>query len=53
MNRIFAAQGSLILGISLVQLVNGYMGTLVGIRVASAGIDPFRTGIVTSAFFFG
>jgi MFS family permease len=53
MNRIFAAQGSLIVGISLVQLVNGYMGTLVGIRVASAGIDPFRTGIVTSAFFFG
>ena len=53
MNRIFAAQGSLILAISLVQLVNGYMGTLVGIRVASAGADPLQTGIVTSAFFFG
>jgi MFS family permease len=53
MNRIFAAQGSLILAISLVQLVNGYMGTLVGIRVASAGADPLQIGIVTSAFFFG
>jgi MFS family permease len=53
MNRIFAAQGSLILGISLVQLVNGYMGTLVGIRVASAGTDALQMGIVTSAFFFG
>jgi MFS family permease len=53
MNRIVAAQGSLILGISLVQLVNGYMGTLVGIRVGSAGTDPLQTGIVTAAFFFG
>ena len=53
MKRIFAAQGSLILGISLVQLVNGYMGTLVGIRVAAAGADALQTGIVTSAFFFG
>ena len=53
MYRILAAQGSLILAISLVQLVNGYMGTLVGIRVASAGADPLATGIVTSAFFFG
>jgi MFS family permease len=53
MKRIFAAQGSLILGISLVQLVNGYMGTLVGIRVAAAETDALQTGIVTSAFFFG
>jgi MFS family permease len=53
MYRIFAAQGSLILAISLVQLVNGYMGTLVGIRVASAGAGALATGIVTSAFFFG
>lgn len=53
MRRIFAAQGSLILGISLVQLVNGYMGTLVGVRVAAAQADPLQTGIVTSAFFFG
>jgi hypothetical protein len=53
MGRILAAQGSLIIGISLVQLVNGYMGTLVGIRLASAGTDAFVTGIVTSAFFCG
>jgi MFS family permease len=53
MYQILAAQGSLILGISLVQLVNGYMGTLVGIRISSAGTDALATGIVTSAFFFG
>ena len=53
MYQILIAQGSIILGISLVQLVNGYMGTLVGVRVASAGIDPLAIGIVTSAFFFG
>jgi MFS family permease len=53
MYRILAAQGSLILGISLVQLVNGYMGTLVGLRLASAGVDALETGIVASAFFFG
>ncbi len=53
MYQILAAQGSLILGISLVQLVNGYMGTLVGLRLASAGTEAMRTGIVTSAFFFG
>jgi len=53
MFRIFAAQGSLILGISLVQLVNGYMGTLVGLRLSSGGIEAMTTGIVTSAFFFG
>jgi MFS family permease len=53
MFRIFAAQGSLILGISLVQLVNGYMGTLVGLRLSSGGTEAMTTGIVTSAFFFG
>src|ERR1043165_2155983 len=53
MYRIFAALGSLILGISFVQLVNGYMGTLVGVRLASAGVDAFEIGLVTSAFFIG
>ena len=53
MRQILAAQGSLIIGISLVQLVNGYMGTLVGLRLASAGTAATQTGIVTSAFFLG
>ena len=53
MRQIIAAQGSLIIGISLVQLVNGYMGTLVGIRLASAGSNALVTGMVTSAFFCG
>jgi MFS family permease len=53
MRQILAAQGSLIIGISLVQLVNGYMGTLVGLRLASAGTGAMQTGIVTSAFFLG
>ncbi|HVM82408.1 MAG TPA: MFS transporter [Candidatus Binatia bacterium] len=53
MRRAFASQASLIVGISLVQLVNGYMGTLVGIRLAAAGTDAVGTGIVSSAFFLG
>ena len=53
MRQVLAAQGSLIIGISLVQLVNGYMGTLVGLRLASAGTAATQTGIVTSAFFLG
>jgi len=53
MRRAFASQASLIVGIALVQLVNGYMGTLVGIRLASAGTDAVSTGIVSSAFFLG
>jgi MFS family permease len=50
---ILAAVGSLILGISLVQLANGYIGTLVGIRLAAAHIEPVVVGIVTSAYFAG
>jgi MFS family permease len=50
---ILLAEGSLILGISLIQLVNGYIATLIGIRLAAAGVDPLATGIVTSAYFIG
>ena len=53
MAGIVAAVGSLILGISLIQLANGYIGTLIGIRLASAHVDPVVTGIVTSAYFAG
>jgi len=34
MTGIVTAVGSLILGISLIQLANGYIGTLIGIRLA-------------------
>jgi MFS family permease len=53
MPSIFAAVGSLILGISLIQLANGYIGTLIGIRLASAHVDAVVTGIVTAAYFAG
>ena len=53
MPSIFTAVGSLILGISLIQLANGYIGTLIGIRLASAHVDPVVTGIVTAAYFAG
>jgi MFS family permease len=50
---ILANVGSLILGISLIQLANGYIGTLVGIRLAAAEVEPVVTGLVTSAYFVG
>ena len=53
MTGIVTAVGSLILGISLIQLANGYIGTLIGIRLADAHVDPVVTGIVTSAYFAG
>lgn len=53
MGGILFAEASLILGISLIQLVNGYIATLIGIRLAAAGTDALATGIVTSAYFFG
>src|SRR4029077_14279192 len=53
MKAILVSVGSLILGISLIQLANGYVGTLVGIRLAAAEVEPVITGVVTSAFFVG
>jgi MFS family permease len=50
---VLTAVGSLVLGISLVQLANGYVGTLIGIRLAVAHVEPIMAGIVTSAFFAG
>ena len=47
------AVGSLILSISLIQLANGYIGTLIGIRLAAAHIEPVIAGIITSAYFAG
>lgn len=53
MAGILAAVGSLILAISLIQLANGYIGTLIGIRLAAAHVEPLVAGIVTSAYFAG
>ena len=53
MTGLFAAVGSLVVAISLIQLANGYMGTLISIRLAGAQVEPLITGIVTSAYFVG
>jgi len=53
MPGLFAAVGSLILGISLIQLANGYIGTLIGIRLAAAQVEPAIAGVVTAAYFAG
>jgi MFS family permease len=53
MSAILAAVGSLILGISLIQLANGYMGTLIGVRLGAANLEPVVTGLITSAYFAG
>ena len=53
MPGIVAAAGSLILGISLIQLANGYFGTLIGIRLAAAHVEPIVAGVITSAYFAG
>jgi MFS family permease len=53
MAGILGAVGSLVSGISLIQLANGYVGTLIGIRLAAAHVDPVVIGIVTSAYFAG
>src|SRR5262249_28226839 len=45
--------GSLIIGISLIQLANGYAGTLIGIRLGAATLAPIVAGIVMSAYFAG
>ena len=52
MSPMFTAVGSLILGISLIQLANGYVGTLIGIRLAEE-VEPVVAGVVTSAYFAG
>ena len=53
MAAILASLGSLILGISLVQLANGYVGTLIGIRLAQEQVEPVIIGLVMSAYFAG
>jgi MFS family permease len=53
MSAIVAAISPLILGISLIQLANGYVGTLIGIRLATAHVEPVIAGIVTAAYFAG
>jgi|SRR5688572_11646107 len=47
------SEAPLIAGISLIQLVNGYIGTLIGVRLGSAGVEPLAIGIVTFGFFVG
>lgn len=53
MRNSLSAVGSLIVAISMVQLANGYMGTLIGIRLANAELPSMVVGIVTAAYFAG
>src|SRR5262245_25085577 len=48
-----AAIGTLILATSLVQLANGFFGTLISLRVAIEDFDPTLAGVVLSSYFAG
>jgi MFS family permease len=45
--------GTLIVATGLIQLANGFFGTFISLRVASAGFDPGWVGPVLSAYFAG
>ncbi len=45
--------GATILGIALVQLANGFLGTLVSMTSASAGFAPVMVGLVLAAYYGG
>jgi len=53
MTAIPSGIASLILGISLIQLANGYIGTLISVRLAAAHLEPVVTGLITSVYFAG
>ncbi|KFI28541.1 MFS transporter [Haematobacter massiliensis] len=52
-NRILVTVGATIIGISIVQLANGYLGTLVSMRTASEGFAPLMAGLVLAAYYGG
>jgi MFS family permease len=45
--------GTLIVATSVVQLANGFFGTLISLRVATAAFDPTLAGLVLSSYFAG
>lgn len=50
---IIVSVGATILGISVVQLANGYLGTLVSMSAAGAGFRPLAVGLVLASYFGG
>lgn len=45
--------GATIAGIVLIQLANGFLGTLVSMRTATAGFSAIVTGVVLASYFGG
>ena len=45
--------GTLIVATSLIQLANGFFGTLISLRVAIEDFGPTRAGLVLSSYFAG
>lgn len=45
--------GAAISGIAVIQLANGFLGTLVSVTSAAAGFSPLTLGIVLAAYFGG
>lgn len=50
---ILVSVGATILGIALVQVANGFMGTFVAMSTAAAGFSPAGIGIVLAAYYAG
>jgi len=50
---IWASIGTLILAISVFQLANGFLGTLVSLRVQTEGFAPEIVGLVLAGYFIG
>jgi MFS family permease len=53
MSRLIFTIGAVILGICLVQLANGFLGTLVSMETSAAGFSPAVMGIVLASYFGG
>jgi len=53
MLRTFVAIPTLLLGIAILLVGNGFLGTLLGVRAAQAGMSAAVIGLVMSAYFVG
>ncbi|MFQ5955486.1 MAG: MFS transporter [Kiloniellales bacterium] len=53
MREILASIGALYLGVSLLQLGNAMLGTLLAVRMDLSGFPPVITGMIMSGYFIG
>lgn len=53
MSRIMITVGTTIIGISIVQLANGFLGTLVSMSAARAGFSPLVIGTILASYYGG